>query len=176
MSSIFLEKSGDNSKPTVSYQTFARIQAMFSFKVLSVLVAISSLFLLLTTYYMYLDQRYLVDEVLEGTKLRELTLKEKVTIRVVAPRRLEDLTKFVLDYSICQPVHEIQVIWLHEQQPPALSHFKFLHTHSIVSIHDKFGSSSYDALYSDVKADTESKHSSSPCLPSRLLLTPSYPH
>jgi len=130
---------------------------MCSFKVLSILVAISSVVLLLTTYYMWLDQRYLVDEVLEGTRLRELTLKEKVTIRVVAPRRLEDLTKFVLDYSICQPVHEIQIIWLHEQQAPALSHFKYLHTHSKVSIHDKYGSTAYDSLYSDVKADTESK-------------------
>lgn len=161
MTSIFLEKSGDNSKPTVSYQTFARIQAMCSFKVLKIVSVILSVFLLLTSYYLYLDQKYLVDEVLEGTRLRELTLKEKVTIRVVAPRRLEDLNKFVLDYSICQPVHEIQIIWLHEQHRPADSYFKYQHTHSKVTFVDKFGSSAYDALYSDVKADTQSMLTSS---------------
>lgn len=129
---------------------------MCSWRVLKVLAAAAVTFLVLFAYYLYLDKRYIVDEVYEGTKLRELTLKEKVTIRVVAPRHLDDLTKFVLEYSICQPVHEIQIVWLHEQNHPDESHFKYQHTHSKVRFIDTYGFSPYDSLYKDVKADTQS--------------------
>jgi len=157
MSSIFIQKEGDNSKPTLSYRWFSRIQAMCSWRVLKIVAAVAVSFLVLLAYYLYLDKRYIVDEVYEGTKLRELTLKEKVTVRVVAPRNLDDLTKFVLEYSICQPVHEIQIVWLHEQNHPDESHFKYQHTHSKVRFIDTYGFSPYDSLYKDVKAETQSK-------------------
>ena len=130
---------------------------MCSWRVLKVVAAIAVATLVLLAYYLYLDKRYIVDEVYEGTKLRELTLKEKVTIRVVAPRNLDDLTKFVVEYSICQPVHEIQIVWLHEQSHPDESHFKYQHTHSKVRFIDTYGFSPYDSLYKDVMADTQSK-------------------
>ena len=112
---------------------------------------------IMATYYLYLDKLYLVDEVLEGTGPRELTLREKVTIRVVAPNKLEDLTKFVLEYSVCQPVYEIQIIWLSKEAPPSNSHFKYPHTHSKVSFHEKYGKGAFDALYGDITVATESK-------------------
>ena len=163
MSSVCIQKSGDNSKPSMSFQTFARIKALFSWRVLQVLVALTTIAISLTAYYLYLDQRYLIDEVLAGTKLREMSIKEKVTIRLVAPRKLEDLNKFIMEYSICQPVHEIQIVWLHEQLQPSASHFKYQHTHSKVSFFDKFGLSAYDALYGDIKAETAGKTSTFCC-------------
>ena len=47
--------------------------------ILSYFVAV---IMLLCSYYLYLDKLYLVDEVLDVHNLRELTIDEKVTIRV----------------------------------------------------------------------------------------------
>lgn len=88
-------------------------------------------------YYFYLNALYLVDEVLEGDKLRELTLVEKTTIYVQAPRDLEHLKRFVLHYSICPVVHEIKIRSRNEREWKDMSTsegmFKFTKTHSLVT-------------------------------------------
>jgi hypothetical protein len=111
----------------------------------------------LASFYFYLDGLYIVDEVLQGNRLREYTLQEKVTIRVVAPRSNEDLSKFVLEHSICQAVHEIQIVWPHQQPRPLESFFKYPHTHSKVTFIEASDKSAWDTLYGGVKAETESR-------------------
>jgi hypothetical protein len=84
-------------------------------------------------YYAYLASLYLVDEVHDVNSLRELDIAEKITIRVVAPRKLLALHNFVGKYSICPVVEEIQIVWGHTTDPPpALSSFTFTKTHSTV--------------------------------------------
>ena len=82
-------------------------------------------------YYAFLASLYLVDEVYEVNSLRELTLEEKFTIRVVAPRNDDiQLQKFVGRYSICQSVEEIQVVWGHTAEPPPeATSFTYTKTH-----------------------------------------------
>jgi hypothetical protein len=82
-------------------------------------------------YYAFLASLYLVDEVYEANSLRELTLEEKFTIRVVAPRNNDgQLQNFVGKYSICQSVEEIQVVWGHTAEPPpAATSFTYTKTH-----------------------------------------------
>jgi hypothetical protein len=95
-----------------------------------------SIFLLLgvlLAFYFYLDNLYLVDEILSFDKLRELNLNEKFTIRIVGTENLKDLNSFILKYSLCPVVHEIQVIWTKKEAHPLNSYFKFAHTHSKVT-------------------------------------------
>lgn len=51
-------------------------------KLLLLLSYLAAFIVLLCSYYLYLDKLYLVDEVLDVHNLRELTIDEKVTIRV----------------------------------------------------------------------------------------------
>lgn len=89
----------------------------------------------LLSYYLYLDKLYIIDEVFDVGGPRELTLVEKITIRVVAPQRLTDIQKFVLTYSVCPVVEEIQVVWNQPLPYPKDSSFKYAHTHSKVTFH-----------------------------------------
>ncbi len=75
----------------------------------------------------------MVDEVFDGNGPRELTIKEKISIRVVAPVHTNDLHTFVLAYSVCPVVQEIQVIWNQLSAIPSDSTFKYPHTHSKVT-------------------------------------------
>ena len=88
-------------------------------------------------YYFYLNALYLVDEVLEGDKLRELTLVEKTTIYMQTPKDLEHLKRFVLHYSICPSVHEIKIRSRSDKEWKDMvisdGLFKFTKTHSLVS-------------------------------------------
>lgn len=89
-----------------------------------------------TLYYGYLNNLYLIDEVYEGTSLRELDLVEKMTIIVAThnfPASVKQLKKFVESYSLCQTVHEIVIVWNGIKDPfPDDSYFKFSKTHSKV--------------------------------------------
>jgi hypothetical protein len=148
-------KSGEASKPSSPYRVYAAAQAVCSKRVQLVVAILVGILSVLMCYYLYLDRLYIVDEVLQGTRLREYTLKEKLTIRVVAPRKLEDLNKFVLEHSICQAVQEIQIIWPHQQARPSDSYFKYPHTHSKVTFIETHGSSAWDTLYGSSKYTTE---------------------
>jgi hypothetical protein len=148
-------KSGEASKPSSPYRVYAAAQAVCSKRVQLVVAILVGILSILVCYYLYLDRLYIVDEVLQGTRLREYTLKEKLTIRVVAPRKLEDLNKFVLEHSICQAVQEIQIIWPHQQARPPDSYFKYPHTHSKVTFIETHGSGAWETLYGSSKHTTE---------------------
>ena len=122
----------------------------------------SILILLMATccsYYLYLDRLYLVDEVLEGDLLRELTIREKLTIRVLVPNSgVEDLSRFVLYHAICPSVHEIQVLWHLEEAPPPDSYFKYSKTHSKVNFYRFSDKHLIDNMYGHTQVvETESK-------------------
>jgi hypothetical protein len=157
MMSWCFQKSGSSSKPAVSYGLFYFVSSIFNRKVLYYCSLSIGVVAVVVSYYLYLDGKYLVDEVLDGIGPRELTLREKLTIRVVAPLDLQDLNTFVLEHSVCQPVHEIQIVWLHSATPPPISYFKFPHTHSKVSFHTKSTVGAYDVLYSSIHVDTDGK-------------------
>jgi len=125
--------------------------------------AVTSILMLLLaiccSYYLYLDRLYLVDEVLEGDLLRELTLREKLTIRVLTPYSgLNDLSQFVLFHAICPSVHEIQILWHLEEAPPPDSYFKYSKTHSKVNFYRFSDKHLMDNMYGHAQAvETESK-------------------
>ena len=91
--------------------------------------------------------------------LRELTIREKLTIRVLVPNSgVEDLSQFVLYHAICPSVHEIQVLWHLEEAPPPDSYFKYSKTHSKVSFYRFSDKHLIDNMYGHTQVvETESK-------------------
>jgi hypothetical protein len=81
-------------------------------------------------YYLYLDNLYLVDEVFDGDRLKELTMAEKFTLRVEAPKSMQELKQFVSTYALCQSVYEVQILWETDAPHPDADFYQFLHTHS----------------------------------------------
>lgn len=148
-------KEGDSSKPSISYRMHAAIQSVCNARVLKYALAAMVAMTACLAYYLYLDKLYLVDEVLQGTRLRELAMAEKITVRVVAPRNIDSLNKFVLDLSVCQAVHEIQILWPHESPRPPDSYFKYPHTHSVVIFVETYGKNTWETLYGQVKISTD---------------------
>ena len=61
-------------------------------------------------FYFYLDALYLVDEILEGDALRELTIEEKTTI--VLRQVIEECRKLLTIYSSSTQQGR-RCIWLH---------------------------------------------------------------
>lgn len=119
--------------------------------------------LIACSYYRYLDALYFVDPVFDADALREYTILEKLTLRVVSRDgdgdmvKSDGLKKYVEKYSLCQSVHEIQVIWpFPEKPPPVLSSFTFAHTHSLVNFYT-VDEKSIDSslLLLDVNVDTD---------------------
>lgn len=88
----------------------------------------------LLIYYQWLNYLYLLDEVYDGDKLRELSIDEKFTIRVSETADFKPLKRFIEKYSLCPSVYEIQVAWRSSKSErlPVLSDFTFAHTHSKV--------------------------------------------
>ena len=80
------KKGNGHSQSYFRKNIFERIRisdVIFYSKVSSISILILSL--VVSLYYSYLNNLYLVDEVYEGTALRELKLVEKTTIIVSAP-------------------------------------------------------------------------------------------
>lgn len=103
--------------------------------VLVVLKVVAIVFALGMGYVLYLSERYQVDEVFHVDRLRDLLLEEKLTIRVHAPLDRLQLKQFVLHYSICPTVQEIQVLWAQHDLPPHPEDFPYTLTHSQVAFH-----------------------------------------
>lgn len=81
---------------------------------------------------------------------KELIPSEKLTIRVLEPLNIQDLNRFVLHYSICPVVHEIQVLWHStNKEPPHADAFKYTTTHGIVSFHKLEHSQKYYESFLD---------------------------
>lgn len=115
-----------------------------------------SLVLASICYYMFLCNLYLVDEIMEIKGPSELEINEKFTIRVLAPPSRKDLNNFILEYSICPSVHEIQVVWHEDGPPPLKSSFPFAHTHSDVTFHTAPDTKNlHKLIYADIPTETE---------------------
>ena len=83
--------------------------------------------------------------------------------KIVLPwKGLRDLKPFVLDYSVCPTVHEIQIIWLtnhYEIPSPEETTFKYKKTHSKVTFHKVVQSNDVlSNLYSNIITETSSKN------------------
>jgi hypothetical protein len=91
-------------------------------------------YLIFLGYYYYLNYLYVLDGPYDLHGPQELTLSEKMTIYVSAPKDISDLKAFVLHYSVCPVVHDINIAW-HDSQndPPKNNFFPFTTTHSLVS-------------------------------------------
>ena len=111
--------------------------------------------------YGYLTSLYLVDEYYDVKIPREISTKDKTTIRIVSMNEAA-IISFVSHYSICQCVHEIQVVipGSNEEEAFKLSkQFVYTKTHSRVQV-DQVGLSSEDKyywmLYHERPVETES--------------------
>ena len=89
--------------------------------------------LIFANYYFYLHSLYVVDETYEVLGPNELGLDDQITIRVLAPAKIEELEKFVLHFSICPIVYEIQVLWHSSHDSTPLETFPYTTAHSKVS-------------------------------------------
>lgn len=156
-------KSGSSSKPSMLHSSILFLRRVFCQKyVLLILGAICALFALLTSYYLYLSNLYLLDEVYDIRGPGEYRMNEKLTIRVIAPKDRKQLSDFVLHYSICPVVHEIQVIWpFQHAYPPSDSYFKYTTVHGKVNIYSMLSDNedlklNYEKLWFNNEIKTES--------------------
>ena len=140
----------DDNKPKYSHNNIYAIsmirfklklylKKLFKFSYLKY-ISFSFLFvLILTLYYSYLNRLYLIDEIAEGDKLRELNVNEQTTI-ILPYADYNDYNKhiktFVEFYSLCKPIHEIIIMWPQDEATPIVNKcFIFAHTHSKVSFY-----------------------------------------
>lgn len=120
------------------------------------IILISTLVLVLSfSYYAYLDNLYFVDPIYESDALREYSIEEKLTIRVIAPDNFSYLKKFIEKYSLCQAVHEIQVILPVSKRNIKADNFVYAHTHSKMTMEYVEALTASSSLLSTIPFDTE---------------------
>jgi len=95
---------------------------------------------------LYLDRRYILDGPFDVAGPKELYEREKVTIRLVAPAKLEHLVSFVGHYSISPAVDRILVLWHGPAEIPKDDIFRYTTTHSKV-VFEKIESASFWESY-----------------------------
>ena len=148
-------------KMTKKDDDFAQNHAVVGSAYKKYVLYIAGLIVGLIGYYSYLDSLYIIDEVYNGDKLREYTIQEKTTIRVEptitnGKYDFELLNNFIGIYSICQSVHEIQILWPSLTIPaPKSTDFVYPKTHSSVSI-DIINPAEYSSLNIQIPVMTES--------------------
>ncbi len=146
---------------TKKYDDFAQNHGVVVSTYKKYALYIAGLIVGLIGYYSYLDSLYIIDEVYNGDKLREYTIQEKTTIRVEpaitnGKYDFELLNNFIGIYSICQSVHEIQILWpSFTIPPPKVTDFVYPKTHSLVSI-DTIDPADYSSLSIQIPVMTES--------------------
>lgn len=127
------------------------------FKHILFITGVAAIAIILVSYYGFLDRLYLVDEVLSGDLLRELSLSDKFTIRLGSTKTMKGLSEFIGHYSICPSVHEIQIIWHSSFPLPDERDFQFTKTHSKVTFVDyKAYSEGQRGINTDHPIDTDS--------------------
>jgi hypothetical protein len=129
-------KSGDSSKPSRLHDMLLNVHyycnRIFTKFCLKVTLLVSVVLFSLTIYYLYLQSRYLVDEVYDILGPNELTIKDRFTLRVYSPVTVEGLSEFVIHYSICPSVYEIQILWHSNHHAPSVESFPYSTAHSKV--------------------------------------------
>jgi hypothetical protein len=151
-------KRGSSSKPTyLQQQTKVAMGRVCSAKNVMILWWFSLIGIGTILYYSYLLKLYILDDSYDVRGPKELLISEKMTIRVVEPLNIQDLNKFVLHYSICPVVHEIQIIWHStNKEPPRVDAFKYTTTHGKVSFH-KLGQNYYESYIDPSTSQTDGK-------------------
>ena len=94
---------------------------------------LSTLVITLSSFYMYLDRKYILDGPYDVAGPKEMYEYEKVTIRLLSPPHLKDLQKFVGHYSICPVVDKIIILWHNSGDVPKDDVFHYTTTHSKVA-------------------------------------------
>jgi hypothetical protein len=56
---------------------------------------------------------------------------------VAATDNFDQLKAFVEHYTLCQRVHEVQIVWTSKNAPPSAKDFTYYHTHSIVTFEEQ---------------------------------------
>lgn len=132
-------KKSDNPSKSFSLNDFIigvqfGVSKVISRRCLQILFILFSFGLILSTYYAYLQHRYLIDEVYDIVGPNEYSIKDQFTIRVYAPQNFGTLENFVLRHSICPIVYEIQILWHSStHDAPPVETFPYSTAHSKVS-------------------------------------------
>jgi hypothetical protein len=107
---------------------------VFNRKCLQVAFILFGMASVLLSYYLWMQQKYLVDEIYELNGPNELKVDNQFTIRVYAPKTIEELEEFILQHSICPIVYEIQILWhSSSHDSPPIESFPYSTAHSKVS-------------------------------------------
>lgn len=144
-----LWKSGHSGKPTICHQI-----VLYVYLRRFVLLALLGAFVSLSSFYGYLDRRYLLDGPFDISGPKELSEKDKLSIRVVAPPKLETLVAFVGHYSICPVVDRIIVLWHSSTEIPKDDVFQYTTTHSKVNFQLIQKSNFWPQLFSSENVNT----------------------
>ena len=149
-------KTGDSSKPTYLTQSMMSAKRYCSQRALLICGSIFAILSSILVYYIYLSNLYLLDETYDFRGPKELLPAEKLTIRVLATNKIQDINRFVLHYSICPVVHEIQILWPHhDREPPHTEAFKYTTTHSKVRFVKLPQHSAFETFWAPVNPETE---------------------
>ncbi len=152
-------KRGSSSKPTYLHQqTKLVMRRLCRSPYFTIILWLLSVILFAFMYDVYLLKLYLLDDTFDIRGPKELLPVEKLTIRVAEPLNIQDLNRFVLHYSICPVVHEIQVIW-HSQnkEPPRIEAYKYTTTHSKVKYHKLLDFLYYESYISPLQTETQGR-------------------
>lgn len=147
-------KTGSSSKPTYVMQCLVLVKQTFRWKICKYLGYLTALLVVLIAYYVYLNTLYIVDEIYDIQGPKELYLSEKLVIRVYENNLLSEINKFVLHYSICPIVQEVQIISRHASHPPD-EFFKYTTAHSKVSFKPIGNETVFEQYFYDQKIETE---------------------
>lgn len=128
------------------YRRLHKLQSDYRRQIIYVSLSILVLAAVLSVYYSYLTKLYLIDEHYHIDRLRQLSVDEKLTITTIAPNDFKDLNAFVLQYSICPYVYDIQILWQKSSSPPNPIDFKYTTTHSVVNFR-VLNTSSHDTVF-----------------------------
>lgn len=147
-------KTGSASKPTYAFQLLVNFRQSLRWKQCKVIGYIVAALVGLVAYYMYLNSLYIMDEIYDLQGPKELHLSEKFIIRTYESNSFADISKFILHYSICPIVHEIQVFSRKTEFPHEES-FKFSTAHSKVRFHTIHNDSAYEDFFQSNGIETE---------------------
>jgi len=155
-----MSKPSDSGSFDTTWASFKFPRNIRCYVIAFVVVLISAL----VVEYGYLTSLYLVDEVYEVNIPKEITIKDKITIRTVAAENSAALKNFVETYSICQSVYEIQILvpaGKNSVEAENLPGFIYAKTHAKVHvshINDEHNDDLYHMmLYHDKRIDTDGK-------------------
>lgn len=150
------QKSG---RPTCSFQAYIFAQKVWSSKYTRPFLLFLNGILLSVAYYFYLDGLYVSDIPFDIHGPRELSLQDKLTIKVLATPHVSDIQTFVLHYSICPVVDRTIVVWPNGSEQPNDELFKYTTTHGKVEFDTQSEKTPPEHFYGSSKVHTRGEQS-----------------